>query len=228
MLIKQEILLVSPVLAIQTLVRLMGTSAFYRSILGTFGRILLGFALALSVGTLLAALAARWRPVRILLHPPIAVINATPIASFAILALILIGSKNLSVFISFLMVLPVIYLNVLNGIESADAKLIEMANAFKVSRLRQLGAIYAPAAVPYLLAACQVALGMCWKSGIAAEVIGQPPFSIGTALYQTKIFLATDELFAWTLAVILISAGVERLALLGLNRLGARVEGGSP
>jgi len=223
--IAQEIVLVSPVSAVRTLIGLMGTASFYRSVLGTFGRILLGFALALTSGTLLAALASRFRVAELLLHPPMAAINATPIASFAILALILIGSRNLSVFISFLMVLPVIYLNVLKGIASANGKLLEMARAFHVGRARRLGAIYVPAVLPYLLAACQVALGMCWKSGIAAEVIGQPPYSIGTALYQTKLFLATDELFAWTLAVVLISAGVERLALMGIQRLGGRAEG---
>ena len=41
---------------------------------------------------------------------------------------------------------------------------------------------------------------MAFKSGIAAEVIGVPDFSIGANLYEAKIYLDTASLFAWTLA----------------------------
>lgn len=221
----QEIILVSPVSAVRKLIEMMGAAPFYRAVLNSFGRILLGFTLALTGGILLAVLASVSRFARTLLHPPMAAISATPIASFVILALVLIGSRNLSVFISFLMVLPVIYLNVLKGITEADPKLIEMARVFRLGRLKSARAIYAPAALPYLLSACQIGLGMCWKSGLAAEVIGRPKLSVGDALAQAKTFWATDEVFAWTLAIILISVAFERLALMGIRALSRRLAG---
>ena len=120
MIIGQEILLVSPVRAAKTLIDLMGTGAFWQSVFSSFGRILLGFALAATLGAVLAALAGLSRAVRVLLEPLMHTVKATPVASFVILALIFIRSTNLSVFISFLMVLPIMYTNVLAGIDAAE------------------------------------------------------------------------------------------------------------
>ena len=72
---------------------------------------------------------------------------------------------------------------------------------------------------------CSVALGICWKSGVAAEVIGLPDGSIGDALYRAKITLSTGELFAWTFVIILLSAGFEKLFLALLDKVVARVLG---
>lgn len=225
MAVKQEILLVSPVSAFQKLIELMGTGAFYRSVFNSFGRIALGFLLALVLGVALAALAKAVDFVRTLLSPLMTAIKATPVASFVILALVWISSRRLSIFTSLLIALPVVYVNVLAGLDGADPKLLEMAAVFRVGLARRVRAIYVPAAFRYLLAACRMALGMCWKAGVAAEVIGQPQNSVGDALYRAKLFLATDELFAWTLAIILISVVFEKLAIAGIGRIERLAEG---
>jgi len=225
MAVGQEILMVSPVSTFRTLARLMGEGGFYRSLGFTFGRIALGFLLALLMGAALGALSHASRGVRTLVSPPMAVIKATPIASFVILALVWISARNLSVFISFLMALPLIYESVLAGLSGADPKLLEMADVFGLKAGRRARAIYAPAALPYLLSASRSAMGICWKAGVAAEVIGQPDGSIGDALYRAKLFLATDELFAWTVAVVLLSLLFERLAVRGIGALEKRLTG---
>lgn len=227
MAVDQEILLVSPIRAIETLFSLMGESAFHKAVAGSLLRIMTGFAIALVSGTLLAFAARFILPVRMLLMPVMSVIKATPVASFVILALIWISSKNLSVFMSLLIVLPAIYSNILDGLDRADKKLIEMAYVFRMSFVKQLRAIYIPAAFPYLLTAVRLSLGMCWKAGIAAEVIGQPKNSIGSALYQAKILLSTPELFAWTLAIILLSVLIEKAALLLIKQLSRRLDYGN-
>jgi len=225
MIIGQEILLVSPVRAAKTLIDLMGTGAFWQSVFSSFGRILLGFALAATLGAVLAALAGLSRAVRVLLEPLMHTVKATPVASFVILALIFIRSTNLSVFISFLMVLPIMYTNVLAGIDAADRELLEMARVFRIGPLRTARSVYLSAIYPHFLSACTLALGMCWKAGVAAEVIGFPRHSIGGALYLAKLNFDTPDIFAWTLAVILLSVGFERL-ILALTRLLGRALGG--
>ena len=150
MAVDQEILLVSPVSACATLIRLMGESSFYQAVFGSFGRILAGFALSTVLGILLAALSCAFSPVRVLLRPLLSTIKATPVASIVILALIWIRSTNLSIFISFLMVLPIAYENVLRGLDSADPKLLEMARVFRLPFAGRVRAIYAPAAFPML------------------------------------------------------------------------------
>ena len=128
--LKQEILLASPVSVIKRLTELILLTDFWKSVAFSFGRIILGFSLALVLGTVLAALSCAFFAVEVLMEPLIMVIKATPVASFIILCLIWIPSRNLSVFISFLMVFPVVYTNILEGIRQTDKQLLEMADSF--------------------------------------------------------------------------------------------------
>ena len=78
---------------------------------------------------------------------------------------------------------------------------------------RQLRGIYLPAVLPYFRSAVSLGLGLCWKSGAAAEVIGLPAGSIGEALYTAKVYFQTGDLFAWTAVIVTVSVIFERLFL---------------
>ena len=145
-------------------------------------------------------------------------------ASFVILVLIWVSSRNLSVLISFLMVFPVIYTNVLDGISQTDRGLLEMAEVFGIPFGRRLRTIYVSQVLPYFRTGCSLALGLCWKAGVAAEVIGIPQNSIGENLYNAKIYLDTPALFAWTLVIICISVLFEKGFLRAVECLVQRLE----
>lgn len=220
----QEILLVSPISVLVRLTSLIRTLPFWEAIGFSLSRISLGFLSAACMGVLLAALSFRFRLVQELLSPFILTVKAIPVASFIILALIWIPSKNLSVFISFLMVFPVIYTNVLNGIFSTSQDLLEMAKVFDLPSGRTIRYIYVSQVLPFFQSACTIGLGLCWKSGIAAEVIGIPDGSIGESLYNAKIFLNTPDLFAWTLVIVIVSLAFEKFFLKLLNMGVKRLE----
>ena len=205
MIIGQEILLVSPVSALKKLVELSIEIQFWKSLLFSFMKITTGFILAFITGITIAIIASNKKSFKILIEPLILTIQAIPVASFIILCLVWISSKNLSIIISFLMVLPVVYRNILDGINNIPRELNDMAQVFKVSKFKKIRYIYMSEVAPYLRAACSVSLGLCWKSGIAAEVIGMPANSIGENLYKAKIYLNTPDLFAWTIVIIVIS-----------------------
>ena len=224
MALNQKILLVSPLMVVQKLFELLPTGEFWSAVCFSFLRITLGFLLAALCGTVLAALAARFSVVRALAAPVIRGIKSIPVASFLILVLLWVPSRNLSVVISFLMVLPIVYSNVLTGAESMDRKLTEMAEVFQVSLPRRLRYLYLPQILPFFRSACASGLGLCWKAGIAAEVIGLPDGSIGERLYEAKIYLETPDLFAWTVVIVLISLLFERLFLYLLERGMSRLE----
>ena len=80
-----------------------------------------------------------------------------------------------------------------------------------------------PQVAPYFRAGCALGLGLCWKAGVAAEVIGMPVPSIGERLQQAKVYLDTPELFAWTLVIVLISVGFEKLFMAALGALERRL-----
>lgn len=211
------ILLVSPWTALRRLGELAVQAAFWQSIAFTVGRILLGFALSALSAIALAALSYRFRRVRELMSPLVAAVKAIPVASFVILVLLWVPSRNLSVVISVLIGFPMIYSNVLMGLDSTDPKLIEMARLFRIPFGRQLRAIYLYSVLPFLQSGLAVAIGLCWKSGVAAEVIGIPNGSIGEKLYKAKVYLETPDLFCWTLVIVLLSILCEK-AVAGLMK----------
>ncbi len=218
LLARNPILMVGPAETLRTLGRMLMTLDFWQSLGFSFARIALGFLL----GSLLGILLAWWSVRRVLLEkilsPLISVLKAVPVASFVILLLIWGGNRRLSFYISALVVLPILYLNTLSGLKATDMKLLEMASVFRMPLGRQLRYIFFPSVYPYLYSGFQTAIGMAWKSGVAAEVIGQPLGSVGNGLYNAKIYLETGELFAWTITVIVVSRLFECL-FLGMLRL---------
>ena len=114
-----------------------------------------------------------------LLRPYVAAIQSVPVASFIVIAFLWLSARRLSTFIAFLMVFPVLYTNLLQGIRAADRNLLEMADVFRLSPGRRVRCIFLPALRPALFAGCRVALGLCWKAGVAAEVIGVDASQLG-------------------------------------------------
>ena len=213
MAVGQPVLLPTPGQALAELVRLLPAPELWQRAAFSAGRILLGFGLGAVCSTLLAAAAWRWTAVELLLAPVMQLVKATPVASFIILALMWLRSAgNLAVFISFLMVLPVLYGAVRTGIDSVDGRLVEMGQVFRLCWWRRMRAIWLPAVLPAFRQGCSVALGICWKSGVAAEIIGLPDGSLGDALYRAK-----------TAIILMLSAGFEKLLLALLDRAVAAV-----
>ncbi|MGI6030681.1 MAG: ABC transporter permease [Eubacteriales bacterium] len=220
-------LLPGPWTVAENLWALCRTGDFWRSIFLSFGRIALGFVLAVGVGTLLAILCHGSGWLRVFVAPLMTVIKATPVASFIILALVFLRSAWLSVFISFLMVLPVVFVNVTQGLSEVDPQLREMARVFRLGWRQRIRGLYLPSVMPYFFSACTVGLGFCWKAGIAAEVIGLPDFSIGERLYEAKINLNMGEMLAWTVTIVCISLVMERLVFYLMERVRRRWQDGS-
>lgn len=207
------LLLASPVQAALRLLELLSVPAFWRAVGNSSARIFGGFLLSCVLAPALAALAAGQRWLADLLAPLVAVVKAVPVASFIILALVWLDTGSLSLFISALMVFPPVYLNVLEGIRQTDRRLLELARVYRVPLRRRLWGIYVPQVLPYFRSAASLALGLCWKAGAAAEVIGLPSGTIGERLYTAKIYLQTPDLFAWTAVILVLAAVFERLFL---------------
>lgn len=211
--VNNKFLLVSPIMTGKRLLELCGSQSFYRSVLGSFSRIAAGFFAGAAAAFLLAYCSAKLKIVEEVLDPFVRFLTAVPVASFAVLLLIWWGSKWLAVGICFLVVFPNLYLSTLEGIRSADKQLLEMAQVFNLTAGSKFFYIYRPALRPFLNSSLKVSLGMCWKSGVAAEVIGVPLHSIGEGLYLSKVWLDTAGVFAWTAVVILLSFFFEKLVL---------------
>ncbi len=201
---------------------MMTTGAFWSSVALSLLRILGGILAALILGVLLAVLTECSSLAKALFSPLMLLVRSTPVASFIILALIWLGRDILPLFISALMVLPVVWANVSAGIAGRDVQLLEMAKVYGLSRGRIFRRITVPSVLPHFRAALSSALGLGWKAGIAAEVLTVPKQAIGRMIYESKLYLETTSLFAWTLAVILVSLAIEHILLRLVRQIGGK------
>lgn len=223
LIVDQELLMASPISVLRRVTELMGTAPFWETAAWSLSRIMAGFLLGIIAGTAAAFAAARSRFLDDFLSLPMSIIKSTPVASFVILVFVWIRSAYLSIFIAFLMVLPMAWSNVREGIRSQDAGLLEMARAFHVSRVSVFRNITIPAVLPYFLSAARTGVGFAWKAGVAGEVIAIPSRAIGTQLYNAKVHLEIPDLFAWTAVIIILSLLLERLTLLCVEALAKRL-----
>jgi len=219
LLVGKELLLPSPFATLARLSVLLFQADTWTFAGLTLLRIMAGYVLGVLLGVALAALTARSRFAEELLSPLRSVVKATPVTSFILLALLWLRSGIVPLFISLLMVLPMVWSATAEAILQTDPRLVEMGKTFGLSRWKILRQIYVPSVLPQFLAACTTALGFSWKSGVAAEIIALPKQSIGYRLYESKLRIETVDLFAWTLLVIVLSMLLERLLVWSMRRI---------
>ena len=207
----KPLLFPSPTAVLKALVKLLQTKEFYVATGTSLANILSGTLLAVAAGAILSVVTARIRIIRDLIHPMMAVVKATPVASFIILMLVFLGPIKTPSFITFLIVLPIIWTNLDQGIQSIDPQLREVAKLYRFSPIKRLRFLILPSVKPYFLSACKTAIGLAWKAGVAAEIIAMPPETIGTMIGEAKLYIMYTEMFAWTLTVILLSLAIEAM-----------------
>ena len=207
----QVLLLPGPLLVGQTLCRLALTAEFWQAVGKTLLRILSGFFIGTAAGVCLAFLTFHLRIAALLLRPLRHGIRAVPVASFIILALIWIPTNLLPTCMVVLMVLPLVWSGVESGLAEIDRSLLDMAAVYRLGWKKTLLRVRLPAVLPFFRTACVNAMGLAWKSGIAAEVICRPYGSVGRMLQEAKLYLETPEVFAWTAVVVVLSLILEKL-----------------
>ena len=218
MILNRSFLLSSPVDVIKAAVELGISTVFWQGMGKSIIKIILGFLSGAGIGILFAGLSYRFKIFEIYIVPYIMVIRSVPVASFVIIILIWLGSEGLSVLVCFFMVMPIFYANILEGLKSVDIKMLEMAKIFEIGKKAKFIYIYLPALESFLISAAVASIGIAFKSGIAAEVIGRPKNTLGFFLFDAKVYLETAKVFAITLIVILCSAVFERLTVFIFKR----------
>lgn len=221
--IGKEVILPTPLRVGERFLALAQTAPFWRATALSLLRIMGGYALGVAVGVLLGAAMYFAKPIRILFSPFLTVVKTTPVASFILIAYFIITDTAIPVFITFLMVLPMMAASVFTSLCGTDPALLEMTRVYRFSFGKTLRTLYLPTVLPHFVGQALTALGMGWKAGIAAEVLCTPRDSIGKYLYDAKVHIETVDTFAYTLLVVLISLVLEKV----LSTLANRVRGGA-
>jgi len=211
--VANPVLVASPVDTVLALIGLVSRGAFYKAVFGSVGRIMAGFVLGIVIAFVLSLVSYKSEMAHLLISPVINLCKSVPVAAFAVILIIWWGPANLAMIISIIIVVPLAFHNILEGIKSTDYRLLEMAKVFNMPLKNRVLFIYRNALSPYLTGAMKSGIGMCWKAGVAAEVIGLTNSSIGGELYTAKVYFDTAEVFAWALVTVLLSFLAEKLVL---------------
>lgn len=206
----KPLLMPSPAETFAALAGLIVQTNFWISIGATFYRVAMGLVISFVAGVLLALFASRSAMLRSLLRPVVAATKATPVVSIILLALVWFSSSTVPIVSCVLLCFPIFFANTLAGIQTVDKDLLELAGVFHVRRGRVVREVIVPSVLPDVYSAISICLGFSWKSVVAAEVLSSPKYALGYEMYKTKLYLQTPELFAWTVAIIVISLIVEK------------------
>lgn len=205
----QDLFLPTPFYVIACGAKLITTAMFWKTVAVSVFRIFLGTFAAIIGGTVLAIITSKSKILYELFYPLLTIVKATPVASFITLVIIWLGAKSVPVFICALMVFPIVWAAVSDGIKSIDKKHLELAKVFEFSKKKKLKLIYLPSVAPFFLSAFKTSIGLAWKAGVAAEVLAVSPDSIGKQLFNARTYYEIPELFAWTITVIILSLVIE-------------------
>lgn len=208
--IGNELIFSSPVSTLSVLGELMHDGKFWLICANSLWRMIKGFLIGVFFGTLCAALSVK-NIFSALLAPLMTVVRCVPVASFIILAWYFLSRDGVPVFTAFLVVTPIMWVNVRKGIESVGNDLCEVAQVYNFSLSKRFKMLYFPAVLPYFSAGLSASLGLAWKSCIAAEVLCRPDKSIGNEIFLSRSYLETPLLFAWTSIIVIFSMMLEKV-----------------
>ncbi len=190
---------------ISSLFRLFGTSTYYIATLSTIARILASIIIAVILGTLCAFACAKIKILYSFMQPLLSTIRSVPVTVFVFILYLLIFDFT-SMFITILMVFPIIFANVYEGISNIDKDLHEVCQVYSIPLKKRIKVLYAPTIMPYFVSALTSSVGLAWKAGVAAEALCPPDNSMGLSISLAKQNFDNEELFAWALTLIIINS----------------------
>ena len=225
-LVAQPLILPGPGAVVAALLRLVCAVGTWAILAGSGVRILGGLALAAVCGGVLAGVSVRSRTFSRLVAPALSFVKATPVACVVVLLLIWLGSARVSIAAVLLMALPGVYFSLVEGLAQVDKPLEQMFRLHGVRGWRLFFAHTWREVLPFVLSCARAVIGMSWKAGVAAELIGMAVGTVGERIYQAKLLIETADLLAWTVLVVAASWACERV-LVWLLRVSGPVAWGA-
>jgi len=216
--VDKEIIVPSPYNTWLRIKDLVETREFWEITGDSVMRIVMGYLCGVVLGLVLAVITYSSKFLYVLLKPLISIARATPVASLTLILVVWVTNQRVPLFIVGLMVFPIIWANTYEGIKNTDKKLLEMSKVFSAGMAKRLFHIYFPSVYPYFIAGASTALGLAWKSGIAAEILGSTQNSMGQQINDAKVYLDSEGKFAWTIVVVILSIIFERIVVLLLKK----------
>lgn len=227
MIVGNPLILPAPTETLMRLLELASEGEFWVFTGLSLLRIFVGILTAIPTAGIFAALCSKFNIADALFAPAVTLMKSTPVVSFILIAIFIVDRSVIPSAITFMMVFPVLYENVREGISQTPKELLQMADLFGVSWFMKVKRIFIPSIKPFFFSALSTSIGLAIKAGIAAEVVAYIPNSIGKKLSDAKSYMEPADLLAWTAVIIILSLAIEKAVRLVLNRLQRRTANAS-
>ena len=225
--VNSRLLLPGPWQTLVSIADLAREKSFYMNIGWTMLRCLISMVLSMVAGTLCAWIAYRKDVARSLLTLPVGFFKAVPVMAIIIYVILLVPADYTAIIVCFFMCFPIVYTNILGGLDAMDAQLLELADIYQLTAIQKIRFIYAPGILPQVKSAIRLIAGLSWKAVVAAEVLSIPAYSLGYQMMNAKYYLDTPSLFAYIAVIVVLSLTTEKLLTMGLEKIRYRGYEGS-
>lgn len=185
----------------------------------TMSRFLFSYTISVVSGIAVGIAVFKYDKLKKIIWPIVTSLQATPIISWILLALLWFSSAVIPFFIVWVFILPIISINVCEGLANTDKKLIEMATVYEISSKDTWLKIYLPSLLPYLRAGMKISANSSLKVLVTAEIIGKLPEGMGNSMNNAWLNIDTASLLAWTILLIILTSIVEKLITIGMGRV---------
>jgi NitT/TauT family transport system permease protein len=223
MAVSNDLLLPSPIYTAKRMIELATASEFYLFTALSLLRVFAGIIAAIALSLPISAICSKFKVADRVFAPAVILMKSTPVVSFILIAIFLVDRALIPTIITFMMVFPVLYENLREGIRCTSRELIEMSRVFGISWVLRIKRIYLPAIKPFFYSAIYTSVGLAVKAGVAAEVIAYIPLSIGKELSDAKSYMEPADIFAWTAVIIVLSLVIEKLLRFVVSKCERRV-----
>ena len=208
----------SPAAVARGVAEIVATGEIWRHTGASLARIAVGFGGAVVAAVLLELLAFLSRLARGVVHDLLAVLNSTSVFVWIVISIIWFGLSNWApIFTTFMITLPVVASNLVEGVAAVDRRLLEMGEVYRLSGRQKFTAIVVPSTLPYLVAGMKVGFGLALKVSVVAEIIGVTT-GIGYVMNYSREILATQMVFVWALVMIGVMTLTDKLVFDAVSR----------
>ncbi len=208
----------SPLSVVRGFADILRTGEVWTHTVASLYRIVVGFGSAVAVAVVMALAAFLSPAARGVVRDFLAVLNSTSVFVWIVISIIWFGLSNWApIFTTFMITLPVVASNLVEGVENVDRRLLEMGDVYRLEGREKFTAIVIPSTLPYLVAGMKVGFGLALKVSVVAEIFGVTS-GIGYIMNYSREILATQMVFAWAIVMIAIMLVTDKLLFESLTR----------
>jgi ABC-type nitrate/sulfonate/bicarbonate transport system permease component len=208
----------SPLSTWRTAVQLWQEGRLLTDVAASLQRIAIGFAIGSAIGVVLGVLMGSFRLLRLVLDPYVQFLRSLPALAWIPAAMVWLGTGEISKIALLVYTTTfIVALNTMIGVGSVPRNQLRAARCFGATSWQAFYMVKVPATVSFMLTGMRLAMGTCFSTIIAAELLA-PKDGLGYLIFSSRTWMQTEFAFVGIVLLGLLGFLVDRLFVLATRR----------